>query len=86
MRGGSSLQSPECPASASAYETKVRLPERGRCDSEILLRNKIRCMLHRNQSGPLAPPGLRMAEALKEVRASIKKGLWSCSPTNSSKT
>jgi hypothetical protein len=35
----------------------------------------VRGILNDDQGGPLHPPGLRMAEALKEVRASIQRNL-----------
>jgi hypothetical protein len=35
----------------------------------------VRGILNKNQGGPLDPPGLRMAEGLKEVRASIQKNI-----------
>lgn len=35
----------------------------------------VRGILNKNQGGPLDPPGLRMAEGLKEVRASIERSI-----------
>jgi len=35
----------------------------------------VRGILNDDQGGPLHPPGLRMAEALKEVRQSIQRNL-----------
>lgn len=35
----------------------------------------VRGILNKNQGGPLDPPGLRMAEGLKEVRASIHRNI-----------
>jgi hypothetical protein len=35
----------------------------------------VRGVLNDDQGGPLQPPGLRMAEALTEVRASIQRNL-----------
>ena len=35
----------------------------------------VRGILNDDQGGPLHPPGLRMAEALKEVRASLSRAL-----------
>lgn len=35
----------------------------------------VRGILNKNQGGPLDPPGLRMAEGLKEVRASIQRNI-----------
>jgi hypothetical protein len=35
----------------------------------------VRGILNDDQGGPLQPPGLRMAEALTEVRASLQRNL-----------
>jgi len=46
-------------------------------NNEVVLTycSAVRGLLNRNQGGPLDPPGLRMAEGLKQVRASIQKNI-----------
>lgn len=56
----------------------LRLPEKDRGDKEKLVLeycSATRGLLNRNQSGPLDPPGLRMAHGLKVIRASIQRSL-----------
>ena len=57
----------ECPASSSPPKD----------DSEVVLAYcaAVRGILNDDQGGPLSPPGLRMAEALTEVRASLERNL-----------
>lgn len=51
-------------------------PTKGSPDEAVLkYSSAIRGLLNRNQSGPLDPPGLRMATGLKQVRASIQRSL-----------
>lgn len=51
-------------------------PKKGSPDEAVLkYSSAIRGLLNRNQSGPLDPPGLRMAVGLKQVRASIQRSM-----------
>jgi hypothetical protein len=51
-------------------------PKKGSPDEAVMkYSSAIRGLLNRNQSGPLDPPGLRMATGLKQVRSSIQRSL-----------
>ena len=65
---------PECPAADSACGEE---PPTSPAAGEVVLEYcaAVRGILNDDQGGPLHPPGLRMAEALKEVNESLQRNL-----------
>jgi len=68
-RPASATPAPPASAAASAQD-----PQRAEAQEVVLAYSSvIRGILNDDQGGPLHPPGVRMAEALGEVRASLKR-------------
>lgn len=63
----------ECPPRATPSEETKQVPETGKVVLDYCA--TVRGILNKNQGGPLDPPGLRMAEGLKEVRESIQASI-----------
>lgn len=68
-------QVPEVGARATANKPSKTEKPQDRNEVVLTYCSAVRGILNRNQGGPLDPPGLRMAEGLKQVRASIQKNL-----------
>jgi hypothetical protein len=69
---------PEAPMSvkAAAANTPSAAPDTDSADAVVLdYCAAVRGILNDDQGGPLHPPGVRMAEALSEVRASIQRNV-----------
>ncbi|HMB05465.1 MAG TPA: hypothetical protein VKP69_17230 [Isosphaeraceae bacterium] len=69
---------PEAPMSvkAAAANTPSAAPDTDAADAVVLDSGAaVRGILNDDQGGPLHPPGVRMAEALSEVRASIQRNV-----------
>jgi hypothetical protein len=67
---------PNAPAARKAMEAEMSSPdsrERANADVVLAYAATIRGILNDDQGGPLDPPGLRMAEALHEVRGSMQR-------------
>jgi hypothetical protein len=60
-------------ADAAATSTPPSEPASQAQDIVLAYASSIRGILNDDQGGPLSPPGLRMAEALDEVRASLQR-------------
>jgi hypothetical protein len=61
---------------AAAASTAATAPDPARSEAQAIVLEYaagIRGILNDDQGGPLDPPGLRMAEALGEVRASLQR-------------
>jgi len=76
---GASVVSTASPQDSKEATTAAETPV-GSCDDEagqVVLDYcaGVRGILNDDQGGPLQPPGLRMAQALQEVRASLQKNL-----------
>jgi hypothetical protein len=72
-----SREKPNQDDGSTAKRPKENLAQRRKEEAEVVLEYCacVRGILNDDQGGPLSPPGLRMARALKEVRASLGRNL-----------
>src|SRR5262249_50466468 len=68
-------QEPPAPGAAAASAAAAGLPADELGEVVLAYCAATRGLLNDDQGGPLHPPGLRMAEGLKEVRASLQRSL-----------
>jgi hypothetical protein len=76
QRSSQETVDPEATATTIAEPTNTPAPEVDSANAVVLeYCTAVRGILNDDQGGPLRPPGLRMADSLDEVRASIQRNL-----------
>ena len=74
--GGDASSDPDAPVALDTDPATPAAPETDTAGAVVLdYCAAVRGILNDDQGGPLQPPGLRMADALQEVRASIQRNL-----------
>lgn len=73
--GAAQLVAAEAPAAETRQATVIAAPPRVSAGGQVVLDYcaAVRGILNDDQGGPLHPPGIRMAEAITEVRDSIRR-------------